>query len=119
MEQAKVKAPKEATINPNEPIATVGGTPDSVLSGKASTFRGLASSSGWKALTGDMQSQINEMVNKLISQESTDPKIASLQESIKTLNFVVNYPRAIIERSRIEGVRKAQEVEFEEFQKSE
>jgi len=119
MEQAKEKDPKELKINPNEPVLTAGAEPESLLSGKASTLRGLASSSGWKALTGDMQSQINELINKLVSQETTDPKIAILQESIRTLNFVVNYPRATIERSRIDGVRKAQQVEFEEFQKSE
>ena len=118
MGQSKVRA-TEAQIDNDSPVVTAGGVADNPLSNKASTYRGLAASSGWKTISQDINAQIQEVVNKLIAQDTTDPKIAALQESIKTLNFVVNYPRAIIERSRIESARKAQEVEFEEFQKSE
>ena len=119
MGQAKERANKEVHLDNDSPIVSAGGPPEGGLSAKASAYRGLAASPGWRIMSQDIQSQIQEVVNKLISQETTDPKIAGLQESIRTLNFLVNYPRAIIERSRIESARKAEQVEFEEFQKSE
>ena len=85
------------------------------LSNRASAYRNLMVSPGWKVLCQDLFEQMQDAQTRLDNCDPTKATdVAKLQETRRVLAFVIQFPKALLERDRIVEARKNDEAQFQE-----